>query len=67
MLGGTGASALRTNLIVHHGVANILRQVSKRIHIIGAIQEPRDLASLFKWDEVLENIIQFTNKSHTSD
>ena len=58
-------SALRTNLIVHHGVANILRQVSKHTHIIGTIQEPRDLAPLFKWDEVPEDIIQFTITNHT--
>ena len=50
---------LRTNLIIHHGVANILGQITKLVHIIGAIQEPRDLASLFQWDEVSESIVQF--------
>ena len=59
MLGGVGSSILRVNLIVHHGIADILGQVIKLIHIIGAVQEPCDLASLFQWDELLENIIQF--------
>ena len=43
--------------MVHHGVADILSQVTKLIHIISAVQEPRDLASLFQRDEVSENII----------
>ena len=59
MLGGAGPSILRANLIVHHGIADILGQVTKLIHIIGAVQEPRDLASLFQWDELSKNIIQF--------
>ena len=57
MLGGVGASTLRADLMVHHGVADILSQVTKLIHIFNAIQESRDLASLFQRDEVSENII----------
>ena len=59
MLGGAGVSVLRTNLIVHHGVADILSQATKLIHIISAVKEPCNLASLFQWDELSENIIQF--------
>ena len=64
---GVGASALRTDLIVQHSVADILGQITKLIHILSAIQEPRDLASLFQRDEVLENPIQVPTKSCTSD
>ena len=67
MLGGVGASALRTDLIAHHGVADIFGQITKLIHIFSAIQEPRDLASLFQGDEVPENPIQFPTKSCASD
>jgi len=62
MSGEVGARTLRTNLIIHHGVADILDQATKLIHIIGAFQEPCDLASLFQWGEVSENIIQFPDK-----
>ena len=56
-----------TNLIIHHSVADVFGQASKRIHVIGAVQEPCDLASLFQWGEVSENFIQFPNKSCASD
>ena len=56
-----------TNLIVHHSASDILNQTAKSIHIFGAIQEPRRLASLFQWDKASENIIQFPEKSYTSD
>ena len=62
-----GEKTLMTNLIVHHSAADVLNQTTKPIHIFGAIQEPRRLGSLFQWDEVLENIIQFPYKSYTSD
>ena len=61
-----GTGTLRTNPIVHHGIANILSQAAKLVHIFGAVQEPRRPASLFQWDEILENFIQFPSKSHTS-
>ena len=56
-----------TNLIVHYGAADVLDQTAKPIHILGAIQEPRRLGSLFQWDEGSENIIQFPDKSYTSE
>ena len=58
---------LMTNLIFDHSVTNFLDQNAKPIHIFGAIQEPRRLASFFQLDEVLENIVQFSDKSYTSD
>ena len=53
-----------TNLIVHHSATDVLDQNAKPIHIFGAIQEPRHLASLLQWGEVSENIIQFSEKSY---
>ena len=61
------ARALRTNLIIHHGIPDILHQASKLIHIGGTVQEPCDFASLLQWDEVLKNIVQFPGKFCTSD
>ena len=66
MLGGVGTGTLRTNPIIHHGITNILSQAAKLVHIFGAVQEPRRPASLFQWDEILENFIQFPSKSCTS-
>ena len=58
---------LMTNLIVHHSTADVPDQNAKPIRIYGVIQEPRRLASLFQWDEVSENVVQFSDKSYTSD
>ena len=52
----------RTNLIIHQSIADILNQAAECIHILGAVQEACDLASLFQWNEDSENIIQFTGK-----
>jgi len=57
---------LRTNLIVHHGITYIFNQATKSINILSAIQEPGDLPPFSKWEEVLENLVQFPN-SCTSD
>ena len=62
-----GEKTLMINLIVHHSAADVLNQTAKPIYIFGTIQELRRLGSLFQWDEVLENIIQFPYKSYTSD
>ena len=53
---------MRTNLIIHHGVADVPNQAAKLIRVLGAIQEPCDLASLFQWSEVLKDIIKFPSK-----
>ena len=53
-----GSEHLGTNLIPHHGVANILDQTVKPIHILGGVRvrKPFNAASPFQLDEVLENI-----------
>jgi len=56
-----------TNLILHHGITDVLDHVAELIDIVGAIQEPCDLASLCQRDEVLKDIIQLPVKSCTSD
>jgi len=66
-LGKVGASTMKTNLIIHHGVADILDQAAKLIHILGAVQERRDPALLCQWGKVSKNVIQFSNESYKSD
>ena len=61
-LGKADARNEGTNLIIHHGITDVLNQAAKFVHIPGAIQKPRDLASLLQWDELLKNIFQFPNK-----
>ena len=56
----------RANLVIHHGVADILGQTAELVHILGGVQEPCDLASLCQRDEVLKDIIQFPD-NYTSD
>ena len=46
-LGKFRTSVLKTNLIINHGITDVLDQTAELIHILGAVQEPRDLASLF--------------------
>jgi len=60
-----GVGTPTTNLVIHHGIADILDQASKLIHIIGAVQEPCNFASLLQWDEVLKNVVQFASKLNT--
>ena len=67
MLGGAGTNILRTNLIIHHSITDILGQVAKFSHVFSTVQEPRDLASLLQRDEVSENMIQFPSRFSTSD
>jgi hypothetical protein len=54
-----GAGTPRTNLIIHHRVADIFNQSTKFVHVLGAIQESRDPPPFFERDEVLENFVQF--------
>ena len=51
-----------TNLIIHHGIADILGHPGELIYVLSAVQEPCDLASLLQRNEVSENIIQFPSK-----
>ena len=61
------AGAPRTNLIIHHRVADILGQAAKLAYILGAVQKSRDLPPFFQRDEVLENLVQLPGNPHTSD
>jgi len=56
-LGKAGTSIQGTNLIVHHGITDILCQACKPIHILHAILESRDLSPFCQWDKVPENIV----------
>ena len=66
-LGKVEARNLWTDLIVHHGVTDVLDQAAKFIYVCGAVQKTRDLASPFQRDEVFEDIIEFPGKLSTSD
>ena len=61
-LGRFRMKALRVDLIIHHGITDILGHAGELIYILGAVQEPSDLASLLQWDQVSENVIQFPSK-----
>ena len=55
-------STLSTNLVIHHGITDILSQATEFIHILSAVQEPCDPASLFQWGEVLKDLLQFPSR-----
>ena len=61
------ASTLGTDLIIQHGVTDVLGQAGELCHILGGIQEPFDFASLRQWGKVLKDIIQTPGKLCTSD
>jgi hypothetical protein len=54
-LAKVGATAMRTDLIIHHGIADILDQATEPIYILGAVQEPRNLSPLHQWGEIPKN------------
>ena len=55
---------METNLIIHHGIMDILNKASKLAYILSAVQESCDLASLYQWGEGLKDIIQFPERLH---
>ena len=57
-----GGTTPNTNQIVHQGVTNILGQATKLVRVRCAIQEPRDLASLFQRDEFFKDIVKFPSR-----
>ena len=61
MSGKVGAIALGTNLVIHHGVTDIVSQAAKLLHILSTVQELCDPSLLLQWDELLKNIIQSPN------
>ena len=56
-----------THLIIHYGVTDVLNQVAEFIHISGAVQGPCNPAPPFQWDEVLKDVIKFSEKLCESD
>ena len=58
MSGKAGVSALRTKMIIHHGITDIISQATKLLHILSTVQELCDLPTLFQWNELLMNLIQ---------
>jgi hypothetical protein len=58
---------LRTNLIFHHGVADVLDQAAKRIRILRVVQETCEVALLLQWRDVLKNDIQLPIEARASD
>ena len=47
-----------TNLIVHHGVANIVSQASQCLGILDVVEETRDITTLCQWFQVPEDLVQ---------
>jgi len=39
---------LRTNLVIHHGITDILNQTTKLIHILSTVQELHNFTLLFQ-------------------
>ena len=58
---------LRTNLILHHGISDILNQATKLLHVLSIFQELRDHALLCQWGKGFENIIQFPDDFNLSN
>ena len=51
-------TALMTNLILDHGISDVLNHASKLIHVFGIFQEPGHRASLCQCGEVFQDNIQ---------
>lgn len=58
-LGEADARNQGANLIIHHGIADVLDQAAKLVCILDAVHEPRDPASHFQRDEILKNVFKF--------
>ena len=58
---------MRTNLILHHCITDIVNHATKLVRSLGAGQELCDFVSLCKRNEVLENVVQFAIVPQTSD
>ena len=48
-----------TNLIIHHGVANIVSQAGQCLRIPDVVEETRDFSALCQWFQVSEGLFQF--------
>ena len=54
---------LKTNLILHHGISDILNKATEFFHILSIFQELCDCALLCQWGKGLEDMIQFPDSS----
>jgi hypothetical protein len=58
---------LITNLIIHHGIADIFNQTTKDICILDVVQETFHPRLFFQWLEFSEDYFQFPNNPFPSD
>jgi len=54
-----GDERWRTNLVLYHGITDVLNHPAELIHILGALQELYNLALLCQWHEVFEDVVEF--------
>jgi hypothetical protein len=59
-------SAPITNLIIHHGVADIFDQMAEFVRILDVGKKTLHLYLLFQWLEFLEDVFQFPNGPYMS-
>ena len=55
-----------TNLIIHHGIADILDQTAEFVRILGVAQKTFHFYLLFEWLEFSEDVFQFPNGLYMS-
>ena len=48
-----------TNLVLHHGVANVVSQACQRPGILDVIKKTRDFAPFRQQFQILENLFEF--------
>ena len=56
-----------TNLIFHHGIANVFDQTSKLIRILDVVEKSLNLPLLCQWLEFLYNLFEFAEDLRLSD
>jgi hypothetical protein len=54
-----GVRIQRTNLILDHGVADVVDQATKLLRILDVVEETLDLALLCQWLEFSGNVFSF--------
>ena len=64
---GESESILATNLIVHHGIANIFNQATQFIRVLDVVEEALNLPLLCQWLKLSSNAFQFPNNPRLSD
>ena len=62
-----GVRSHRTNLILDHGVANVVNQATELIRILGVVEETLELALDSKWLEFSGDFFQFANDPCSSE